>query len=87
MAKDSTPIVKRSRREGLALHPKAHKYLIRKNGGPGQHSFSRRYGSKRNQQYSAQLREKQKVRRLYGLLERQFANLLRKAIRQNWING
>jgi len=34
MARDTTPIVKQSRREGYALHPKAHKVLARKSGIP-----------------------------------------------------
>ena len=41
MARDTTPIVKQSRREGYALHPKAHKVLARKSGIPGQHSGGR----------------------------------------------
>lgn len=75
------PVVKASRRENFALHPKAHKYLIKKSGIPGQHGGNgRRPGA--NNQYTIQLREKQKIRRLYGLLEKQFANLVKKAIRQ-----
>lgn len=81
MAKEMMPIVKASRRENFALHPKAHKYLIKKSGIPGQHGGNgRRPGA--NNQYTIQLREKQKIRRLYGLLEKQFANLVKKAIRQ-----
>lgn len=75
MARDRQPIVKQSRREGYALHPKAHKVLARKTGAPGAHPHTRGKGSL----YLTQLREKQKVRRIYGLLERQFANLMAKA--------
>lgn len=78
MARDRSPIVKMSRREGYALHPKAHKALVKRPGTPGQ--TSGRYRSKPSQ-YSLQLREKQKVRRLYGLLERQFRNLMQEASR------
>ncbi len=76
MARDNTPIAKQSRREGYALHPKAHKIMARKTGIPGQHADMRiRAGSL----YLTQLREKQKVRRIYGLLEKQFAKLMREA--------
>ena len=86
MARDRTPIVKQSRREGYALHPKAHKYLIKKTGIPGQHGGGgRRFGSK--SQYALQLREKQKLRRLYGLLEKQFANIFKLAGRQPGSTG
>ena len=78
MARDTTPIVKQSRREGYALHPKAHKVLARKSGIPGQHSNSRQG---KQSMYATQLREKQKVRRLYGLMEKQFARLMNEATR------
>lgn len=79
MARDRSPVVKQSRRENFALHPKAYKYLIKKVGIPGQHGGGgRRRGN--NNQYTVQLREKQKVRRLYGLMEKQFANLFKKAV-------
>ena len=41
MARDNSPIVKQSRREGYALHPKAHKILAKKSGIPGQHAHGR----------------------------------------------
>lgn len=77
MARDRQSIVKMSRREGYALHPKAHKAMVKRPYGPGQHGNSGggRYRAKASQ-YSLQLREKQKVKRLYGLLEKQFAKLM-----------
>lgn len=78
MARDTQSIVKMSRREGYALHPKAHKALVKRSTPPGQQS--RNFRTKTSQ-YSLQLREKQKVKRLYGLLERQFSNLMREASR------
>jgi small subunit ribosomal protein S4 len=75
MAKDTTSIVKRSRREGYALHPKAHKALVKRTAPPGQHGQGG-FRRPKPSQYSIQLREKQKVKRLYGLLERQFAKLM-----------
>ena len=84
MARDTSPIVKQSRREGYALHPKAHKILVKKPGIPGQHSGSRQ---SKPSLYQIQLREKQKVRRLYGLLERQFAKLMKEASARNGLAG
>ena len=80
MARDISPIVKQSRREGYALHPKAAKVLAKKTGIPGQHAHSRQGKSSL---YLIQLREKQKVRRTYGLLEKQFARLYKEADRSS----
>lgn len=84
MARDTSPIVKQSRREGYALHPKAHKVMARKSGIPGQHAHGRRG---KPSLYLTQLREKQKVRRLYGLLEKQFLKLMKEATRQDGLAG
>jgi small subunit ribosomal protein S4 len=84
MARDTSPIVKQSRREGYALHPKAHKVMAKKTGIPGQHAHGRQG---KPSLYLTQLREKQKVRRLYGLLEKQFANLMNEAIRRDGLAG
>ena len=84
MARDTSPIVKQSRREGYALHPKAHKILLRKPGIPGQHSGGRQ---SKPSLYQVQLREKQKVRRLYGLLEKQFVRLVKEAGRREGLSG
>jgi small subunit ribosomal protein S4 len=84
MARDTGSIVKMSRREGYALHPKAHKALVKRSGPPGQHGLNMR---RKNSQYSLQLREKQKVKRLYGLLERQFSNLMKEASRTSGQSG
>ena len=84
MARDTSPIVKQSRREGYALHPKAHKIMARKSGIPGEHAHGRQ---SKPSMYQVQLREKQKVRRLYGLLERQFVKLMREATRREGLSG
>ena len=76
MARNMQPIVKLSRREGYALHPKAHKALVKRSTPPGQQGQGRRGQRNKSSQYALQLREKQKVKRLYGLLERQFAKLM-----------
>ena len=85
MARDRQSIVKMSRREGYALHPKAHKALVKRPGTPGQQQGYR--GRVRNSQYSLQLREKQKVKRMYGLLERQFSDLMKEATRREGQSG
>lgn len=84
MARDRAPIVKQSRREGYALHPKAHKILARKSGIPGEHAGGRQG---KTSLYATQLREKQKVRRSYGLLEKQFARLMDIATRRPGLAG
>jgi small subunit ribosomal protein S4 len=85
MARDTQSIVKMSRREGYALHPKAHKALVKRSTPPGQ-AANGRYRAK-SSQYSMQLREKQKVKRLYGLLEKQFSNLMAEASRTKGQSG
>jgi small subunit ribosomal protein S4 len=86
MARDTRSIVKMSRREGYALHPKAHKALAKRTTMPGQAANSR--GARNNpSQYALQLREKQKVKRLYGLLEKQFSNLMKEASKQQGQSG
>lgn len=84
MARDRQPIVKQSRREGYALHPKAHKIMVKKSGIPGQHAHGRQG---KPSLYLTQLREKQKVRRTYGLLEKQFAKLMSEATRRPGLSG
>ncbi|MDQ5912584.1 MAG: small subunit ribosomal protein [Patescibacteria group bacterium] len=84
MARDRSPIVKQSRREGYALHPKAHKIMAKRTNIPGQHGGGRQ---SKPSGYSLQLREKQKVRRLYGLLEKQFSNLMKEASRSSGQSG
>jgi len=84
MARDTQSIVKMSRREGYALHPKAHKILAKRSVQPGGV-----HGGRPNQtsQYATQLREKQKVKRLYGLLEKQFSNLMAEALKKHGPTG
>ncbi|MBN1996601.1 30S ribosomal protein S4 [candidate division KSB1 bacterium] len=78
------------RREGMKLFLKGTKCssnkcsFDKKGYGPGQHGRSRRF---KQSEYSVQLREKQKVKRIYGLLERQFHNYFKKAERSKGITG
>jgi len=85
MARDTRSIVKLSRREGYALHPKAHKALAKRTTLPGQAANARMRN--KPSQYALQLREKQKVKRLYGLLEKQFSNLMAEASRTQGQSG
>lgn len=87
MARDTQSIVKMSRREGYALHPKAHKALMKRSTPPGQAANARGPRGAKVSQYSRQLREKQKVKRLYGLLEKQFSNLMKEANRKEGQSG
>ena len=84
MARSLQSVVKMSRREGYALHPKAHKALLKRSTPPGhQHRNMRAKTS----QYSLQLREKQKAKRLYGLLEKQFSNMMKEASKKQGQSG
>ncbi len=68
MARYTGPKRRLSRREGIALFQKDEKYLERKGAvPPGMHGVSRR----RTSEYGLQLREKQKTKRIYGVLEKQ----------------
>lgn len=85
MARNLTPIVKQSRREQVALHPKAIKGLTKHPYKPGQHGPNA--GRSKPSQYSIQLRQKQMVKRMYGLLEKQFAKIVREAERRTGNSG
>lgn len=60
------------------------KALERKPNPPGQHGGGRR---RKESEYAVQLKEKQKAKYTYGLLERQFRNLFKKAARRKGITG
>lgn len=85
MARNTASIVKQSRREGYALHPKAHKYLAKRTAKPGEKAGRGRRAT--SSQFSLQLREKQKVKRLYGLLEKQFEKLMTEAMKRQGESG
>ncbi|MBI2314871.1 30S ribosomal protein S4 [Candidatus Daviesbacteria bacterium] len=70
MARYTGPKRRLSRREGIALFAKDAKALEKKGAiPPGQHGLSRR---RRISEYGVQLREKQKAKRIFGILEKQF---------------
>jgi len=87
MARYLGPRLKLSRREGTDLFLKSGVRPLdskcRAESPPGQHGARRT----RLSDYGVQLREKQKVRRLYGILERQFRNYYKKADRQKGATG
>ena len=83
MARYTGPMVKLSRREGVALTDKCQKYLDRRPYPPGEHGR----GRIRQSEFLLQLREKQKTRRFYGVLEKQFRRYYQKASRQPGITG
>ena len=84
MAKYNGPKDRLSRREGVDLFGKGAK-LTRLNITPGVHGPK---GAKRNQsQYGRQLREKQKVKRIYGILEKQFRIYVEKALKSKGNTG
>jgi len=62
------------------------KSLDRRQYGPGQHGPNKRRGGKQSE-YSIQLGEKQKAKYTYGILERQFSNMFKKASAMKGITG
>jgi small subunit ribosomal protein S4 len=90
MARYTGPVCRLCRREKMKLFLKGPKCdsmkcpIERRPYPPGEHGRDRmRQGS----EYLAQLREKQKARRIYGVLEKQFRNLYAEAVRQEGITG
>ena len=90
MARYAGPVCRLCRREGMKLFLKGERCygekcaIDRRNVPPGQHGKGRR---QRLLGYGLQLREKQKVRRMYGVLERQFRRYFEKADRQKGVTG
>lgn len=84
MARYTGPVCRLCRREGMKLYLKGERCYTPKCGierrsyAPGQHGQSR----KKVSQYGIQLREKQKLRRIYGIVEAQFKNYFLEAERQ-----
>ena len=89
MARHTESVCRLCRRENLKLFLKGERCYTekcavdRRNYPPGQHG----QGRKKVSAYGTQLREKQKVKRLYGVLENQFHNTFKKADRQKGITG
>ncbi|MCC9165890.1 30S ribosomal protein S4 [Pontibacter harenae] len=83
MARYTGPKSKISRKFGEEIFGPS-KALKKKSYPPGQHGRGRR---KKQSEYAVQLAEKQKAKYIYGVLERQFANLFDKAHRKGGITG
>lgn len=75
MARYIGPKTKIARKFGEPIYG-PNKYFERKNYPPGQHGMMKR--RRKTSEYGIQLKEKQKVKYTYGLLERQFHNLFKK---------
>ncbi|MBI3109744.1 30S ribosomal protein S4 [Candidatus Daviesbacteria bacterium] len=85
MARYTGPKRRLSRREGIALFAKDAKALERKGAvPPGQHGLGRR---RRVSEYGLELREKQKAKRFYGILEKQFKRYFQKAAKVKGATG
>ncbi len=85
MARYTGPKRRLSRREGIALFAKDVKALERKGAvPPGQHGLGRR---RRVSEYGLELREKQKAKRFYGILEKQFKLYFQKATKVKGATG
>jgi len=93
MARYTGPVCKFCRREGEKLFLKGARCMSpkcsfeRRSYPPGQHGKDAQFRRGRGSDYALQLREKQKARRMYGVLERQFRRYFREALRRPGLTG
>ena len=94
MARYTGPVCKLCRREGEKLFLKGTRCFSpkcpfeRKRGyPPGEHGWVARFRRRRQSDYAHQLREKQKAKRIYGVLERQMRRFFSKAERRSGVTG
>jgi small subunit ribosomal protein S4 len=93
MARYTGPVCKLCRREGQKLFLKGTKCFTekcpveRRPYAPGQHGQTGGGRRKKASEYAHQLREKQKVKRIYGVAEKPFRNLFEKAAHQTGVTG
>lgn len=93
MARYTGPVCRLCRREGEKLFLKGARCLSpkcafeRRSYPPGQHGKDAQFRRGRGSDYSLQLREKQKARRIYGILERQFIRYFHDALRRPGLTG
>ena len=89
MARYTGPVCRLCRREGTKLFLKGDRCLTgkcaldRRSTAPGQHGAA----NKKMREYGLQMREKQKTRRYYGVLEKQFVNYFKEADRKEGMTG
>ena len=84
MARYTGPLCKLCRREGMKLCDKRNCAYERRSYPPGMHGQNMR---RKQSEYAIQLREKQKTKRIYGVLENQFRNYYLKAARRKGVTG
>lgn len=93
LARYTGPVCKLCRREGEKLFLKGSRCMTpkcsveRRSYPPGQHGRESQFRRGRASDYLLQLREKQKARRIYGVMERQFSNYFRRSEQQVGLTG
>jgi len=93
MARYTGPVCKLCRREGQKLFLKGERCYTNKCGmerrqyPPGDHGRTSQFRRRSESDYALQMREKQKARRVYGVLERQFRRYFREAARKSGRTG
>jgi small subunit ribosomal protein S4 len=83
LARYKESVCKQCRRAGVSLCGSPKCAFIKRQTGPGQHGAAR----KKLSEYAIQLAEKQKVRRMYGLLEKQFRRTYERAVKKQGVTG
>lgn len=93
MAKYTGPVCKLCRREGEKLFLKGYRCfspkcaIEKRNYPPGMHGKGAQFRRKRESDYTRQLRAKQKARRIYGVLERQFRRYYEVSLKRRGLTG
>ncbi len=93
MAKYRGPVCRLCRREGEKLFLKGNRCFTpkcafeRRGYAPGQHGKSSQFRRKRDSDYNRQLRAKQKARRIYGIMERQFRRYYEVSLQRRGLTG
>jgi small subunit ribosomal protein S4 len=93
MARQTGPVCKLCRREGEKLFLKGERCFTQKCAierrayPPGEHGYEAQFRRRRPTAYGMQFREKQKLRRIYGVLERQFRRYYQEALRREGMTG
>ena len=77
------PKAKKARRLGMAFTAKDAKVMQKRSSAPGQHGA----GRSRLSEFGIQLREKQRAKATYGLMEKQFSTMFKKALRKTGVTG
>jgi len=86
MARYTGPKTKIARKFAAPIFGDDKNFERRKNQPPGQHGPNKRRNAKKSE-YALQLTEKQKAKYTYGILERQFSNMYKRAVRSRGVTG